>query len=125
MSPSHPTLSSFDFADEILRRLANKKTFPNLTKIVVAGHSAGGQFATRHEMANRLHDSLGVSISYGVANPSSYAWPAAVRPLPTGDADPSTADSDVRRPPPRDRAAPFTSRTARRARHPRTAPAAE
>jgi len=95
MSPSHPTLSSFDFADELLRRLANRETFPNLTKIVVAGHSAGGQFATRYEMANRLHDSLGVSISYVVANPSSYAWPAAVRPLPTGDADPSTADKEA------------------------------
>ncbi len=95
MSPSHPTLSSFDFVDEILRKLANKKTFPNLTKIVVAGHSAGGQYANRYEMANKLHDALGVTITYVVANPSSYAWPAAVRPLPTGDADPSGADKEA------------------------------
>ena len=88
MSPSNPTLSSFDFIDEIVRKLANKKTFPNLTKIVVAGHSAGGQFATRYEMTNKVHDTPGVTITYVVANPSSYAWPAAVRPLPTGDADP-------------------------------------
>jgi pimeloyl-ACP methyl ester carboxylesterase len=92
MSPSNPTLSSFDFMDEILRELANKKTFPNLTTIVVAGHSAGGQFATRYEMANKVDDgTLGVSVSYVVANPSSYAWPAATRPLPTGDANPATA----------------------------------
>jgi pimeloyl-ACP methyl ester carboxylesterase len=95
MSTSHPTLSSFDFVDEILRKLGNKKLFPNLTRIVVAGHSAGGQYATRYEMANKLHDSLGVSITYVVANPSSYAWPAAVRPLPTGDADPATADKEA------------------------------
>ena len=82
MSPTNPTLSSFDFMDEIVRKLANKKTFPNLTKIVVAGHSAGGQFATRYEMANKVHGTLGVTMSYVVANPSSYAWPAAVRPLP-------------------------------------------
>ena len=43
MSPTNPTISAFDFVDEIVRKLANKKTFPNLTKIVVAGHSAGGQ----------------------------------------------------------------------------------
>jgi hypothetical protein len=96
MSPSNPTLSSFDFADEILRRLGNKKNFPNLTKIVVTGHSAGGQFATRYEMSNKMHGTLpGVSITYVVANPSSYAWPAAVRPLPTGDGDPAMADKEA------------------------------
>lgn len=96
MSISHPTLSSFDFADEIVRKLANKKTFPNLTRIVVAGHSAGGQFATRYEMANTVDGTLDdVSLSYVVANPSSYAWPAAVRPLPTGDADPAMADKEA------------------------------
>jgi pimeloyl-ACP methyl ester carboxylesterase len=95
MSTSNPTLSSFDLADEIVRELANKKIFPNLTKIVIAGHSAGGQFATRYEMANKVHGTLGgVALSYVVANPSSYAWPAAVRPLPTGDADPANADKE-------------------------------
>jgi pimeloyl-ACP methyl ester carboxylesterase len=34
-------LSSFDFMDEILSRLARKDVFPNLKTIVVAGHSAG------------------------------------------------------------------------------------
>jgi pimeloyl-ACP methyl ester carboxylesterase len=96
MSPTNPTLSSFDLVDEILRKLANKKNFPNLTKVVVAGHSAGGQFATRYEMANKVHGTLGnVEVSYVVANPSSYAWPAAVRPLPTGDADPTKADKEA------------------------------
>ncbi|MFI5311171.1 MAG: alpha/beta fold hydrolase [Gemmatimonadales bacterium] len=95
MSTSNPTISAFDFVDEILRKLANKKTFPNLTKIVVAGHSAGGQFVTRYEMANKVHGTLGVSVSYVVANPSSYAWPAAVRPLAVGDADPTTADKEA------------------------------
>ncbi len=44
MSPSNPALSSFDFIDEIVRRLADKKNFPNLTKIVVAGHSAAASW---------------------------------------------------------------------------------
>jgi hypothetical protein len=88
---SNPALSSFDFVDEILRKLANKSVFPNLGAIVVAGHSAGGQFANRYEMGNKIHDTLGVPVTYVVANPSSYAWPDAVRPLPTGDADPAKA----------------------------------
>lgn len=96
MSPTNPSLSSFDFADEILRELADKKNFPNLTHIVVTGHSAGGQFANRYEMSNKVHGKLGgVTVSYAVANPSSYAWPAAVRPLPVGNADPSTADKEA------------------------------
>jgi pimeloyl-ACP methyl ester carboxylesterase len=92
MSPTNPTVSSFDFLDEIVRKLADKKTFPNLRRIVVAGHSAGGQVATRYAMTSKVHGTAGVSISYVVANPSSYAWPAAVRPLPTGDADPAATD---------------------------------
>ena len=96
MSTTHPTLSAFDVADEILRKLANKRTFPNLTKIVVAGHSAGGQYATRYAMSNKVHGTFGgVTVSYVVANPSTYAWPAAVRPLPAGDADPATADKEA------------------------------
>ena len=90
-SASHPTLTSFDFVDELLRKLANKKTFPNLTSIVVAGHSAGGQFVARYEMANRVHDTLGVPVTYVVANPSSYAWPDATRPTSVDDAAPESA----------------------------------
>ena len=87
-------LSSFDFMDEILRRLANKEFFPNLKTIVVAGHSAGGQFVIRYAMLNRVNDSLGIPISYIVANPSSYAYVNTLRPeastltTPAGDGSP-------------------------------------
>ncbi|MCC7194207.1 MAG: alpha/beta hydrolase [Gemmatimonadaceae bacterium] len=94
-STNNPKLTSFDFLDTLVRRLADKKVFPNLTKIVVAGHSAGGQVATRYEMANRVHDTPGVSISYVVANPSSYAWPVAERPLPVGNGNPEGADKEA------------------------------
>lgn len=90
-STSNPELTSFDFVDQILRKLANKSVFPNLKAIVVAGHSAGGQFVARYQMANKVHDTLGVAISYVVANPSSYAWPDATRPLSTDDAAPDAA----------------------------------
>jgi pimeloyl-ACP methyl ester carboxylesterase len=94
-SPTNPAITSFDFIDEIVRKLADRKVFPNLKAIVVAGHSAGGQLATRYAMTSKVHGTPGVSISYVVANPSSYAWPSAVRPLPVGNADPVGADKEA------------------------------
>jgi hypothetical protein len=73
-------LTSYDFADAILGKVANKNVFPNLKAIVVSGHSAGGQFVNRYEMASTVHDTLGVPITYVVANPSSYAYLDAKRP---------------------------------------------
>lgn len=77
---SNQSVTSFDAVDEILRKLANKQVFPNLKSIVVGGHSAGGQYVNRYEMANQVHDRLGVPVSYVVANPSSYAYPDSLRP---------------------------------------------
>ena len=86
-------LSSFDFMDEILRRLARKDMFPNLKTIVVAGHSAGGQFVMRYEMLNQVHDKLGTPVTYVVANPSSYAYVDNLRP--TASAFPATISTPV------------------------------
>jgi hypothetical protein len=77
-------LTSFDFVDEILRKVAGRQTFPNLKSIVVAGHSAGGQFVNRYEMSNRIHETLGVPVTYVVANPSSYAYLDNTRPAGEG-----------------------------------------
>jgi len=82
VAANYPKLTSYDFADAILRKLARKATFPNLKVIVLAGHSAGGQFVTRYEMANQVHESLGVPVAYVVSNPSSYAYPDPARPGP-------------------------------------------
>src|ERR1035437_5237613 len=46
---NHAKLTSLDFTDEILRKLAKKDIFPNLKAIVVSGHSAGGQYVDRSE----------------------------------------------------------------------------
>lgn len=91
-SINYPNLYSFDFVDNLVRKLANKKVFPNLTQIVIAGHSAGGQYVDRYAMSNKVDGSVrGVELSYVVADPSTYAWPTADRPLPVGDADPVDA----------------------------------
>jgi pimeloyl-ACP methyl ester carboxylesterase len=76
-------LTSFDFMDEIVRRLARKEVFPNLKIIVVAGHSAGGQFVIRYEMSNQVHDAVPIPISYVVSNPSAYTYVDDMRPTAT------------------------------------------
>jgi pimeloyl-ACP methyl ester carboxylesterase len=90
-SPVQKDLTSFDFIDAIVKKLADKKVFPNMGAIVIAGHSAGGQFVNRYEMANKIHDTIGVPMYYVVANPSSYAWPDATRPQPVNDGAPDNA----------------------------------
>jgi pimeloyl-ACP methyl ester carboxylesterase len=77
--------SSFEALDAILERLADRRVFPNLNQVVVAGHSGGGQVVQRYAIADRGSDALvrgGVAVRYVVANPSSYAYFTAERPEP-------------------------------------------
>ena len=69
--------SSFDALDAILARLADRKLFPNLKQVVVAGHSGGAQVVQRYAIAGKGEAALksaGIGVRYVVANPSSYAY---------------------------------------------------
>jgi len=99
-SSSTTTISSYGAMDVLLETLCNKKNYPNLQRIVVAGHSAGGQFVhrwglssdswcfgDRHgqpEGADGLVASL-PSIRVVAANPRSYAYLDKRRYFPTAD----------------------------------------
>jgi len=77
--------SSFEALDAILARLADKKLFPNLKEVVVAGHSGGGQVVQRYAIAGRGEAPLTaahIAVRYVVANPSSYAYFSGERPEP-------------------------------------------
>ena len=80
VATNNAKLTSYDFMDEIVRELTRKENFPNLKAIVISGHSAGGQFVTRYEMGNKIHESISVPITYIVSNPSSYSYLDAERP---------------------------------------------
>ncbi len=77
-------LSAFDVMDRLLLRCVH--LFPNLETIVLAGHSAGGQYMNRYSAANTLDLTLqqrfGIDILYIVANPSSYVYFTEERPIP-------------------------------------------
>jgi pimeloyl-ACP methyl ester carboxylesterase len=88
--------SSFDAVDAILARLADRKVFPSLKHVVLAGHSAGGQLVQRYAILGQAParlGALGLSMRYVVANPSSYAYLSAQRPRSIDDDCRTTFDT--------------------------------
>jgi pimeloyl-ACP methyl ester carboxylesterase len=79
--PRTATISSFAAMDQVLAQLSVTQRFPNADKIVVAGHSAGGQFVNRYAATTTLDPSLGIRRTYVVANPSSYLYLSNQRPV--------------------------------------------
>ena len=80
-------ISSFDVMDTIFQRLANRALFPNLNTIVLAGHSAGGQFVQRYAVLGHASQALAndaIHVRYVVANPATYLYFNDQRPQPTG-----------------------------------------
>jgi len=72
-------VSSFTVIDQLVEQLNNSTHFPNLKQVVVAGHSAGGQFVERYAVLNRVDGRLRTRMRYVVANPSSYMYLDEVR----------------------------------------------
>jgi pimeloyl-ACP methyl ester carboxylesterase len=81
------SLSSLDAYDHILEWLSEPGRLPGLTRIVLAGHSAGGQLVQRYAALNRTEEKLrraGIGLRYVVANPSSYIYFTNERLTPAG-----------------------------------------
>lgn len=89
------SISTFSVLDEILLTLADINRYPNLQRIVLAGHSAGGQIIQRYALFSTIgtggvqSSSLrsDLSISYYVANPSSTTYLDDRRPVTTSVSD--------------------------------------
>src|SRR5438445_13467960 len=74
-------IDSFSAMDGLLAALDDKARFPALKEIVVAGHSAGGQYVQRYAAGNRIEPTLSTPVRYLVANPSSYLYLEPWRPV--------------------------------------------
>ncbi len=69
------TVSSFAAMDQLLSLVDDTARFPNLARVVVTGHSAGGQFVNRYAIGSPGLESGGdVPVRYVVMNPSSYLY---------------------------------------------------
>ena len=82
-------LSAFQPIDDLLAALIDPVRFPQLDRIVVAGHSAGGQIVQRYAALNAIDEKVraaGTRLSYVIANPSSYLYFTPERAGDTGGA---------------------------------------
>lgn len=69
-------ISAFGVIDSIVTSLGNKANFPNLTKIVITGHSSGAFFTQLYGAANQLDGTLpGITFEYVAANSQYYYYP--------------------------------------------------
>ena len=79
-------VSSFAVLDALLETLSDRKHWPALDLVVLAGHSAGGQFVQRYAVASAptVLSHQGIHTRFVVANPSSYLYFDARRPTEHG-----------------------------------------
>ncbi|WP_186028588.1 alpha/beta hydrolase [Burkholderia gladioli] len=76
-------LGSMAVLDALLARFADRRRYPALGSVVVAGHSAGAQLLQRYAVVGHGDEALarlGVAVRYVVANPSSYLYFNGRRP---------------------------------------------
>jgi pimeloyl-ACP methyl ester carboxylesterase len=81
-------ISSFDVLDAILHTFASREQFASLAEVVIAGHSGGAQVVQRYAVVARDEAPLaarGIALRYVVANPSSYVYFDAMRPVASGE----------------------------------------
>ena len=77
-------LSAFKVLDDLLVKITESKNFPNLTSVTLAGHSAGAQLVQRYAVLNQVDELIrarSLDLRYVVANPSSFLYFTAQRPV--------------------------------------------
>ena len=70
-----PRLTSFAVLDKLIAAVTRRN--PGLRRVLIMGHSAGGQFVLRYAAMNNHHETWqgqGVFLQYVVANASSYLY---------------------------------------------------
>ncbi len=91
---STPHVSSFTVIDDLLKKINDATVFPNVTQVVMAGHSAGAQMYQRYAAFNDVYETMRpqISLKYAFANAGTYMYFSTDRP--TGSAaDGATAFS--------------------------------
>jgi hypothetical protein len=79
---NHMEVSSFRIMDEIVKRLMNKDLFPHLKRLIITGHSAGGQLTQRYALGTQVTELYpSVQFQFVVVNPGSYVYLSSQRPV--------------------------------------------
>ncbi len=80
-------ISSFTAIDLLLLYLADRRSFPQLQQVIIAGHGMGADFVQRYVAVGQSPDLLtmeGLPVRYLVANASSYLYFTGLRPAAAG-----------------------------------------
>ncbi len=89
-----PRISSCAALDTILVRLSDRAKFARLARIVIVGHSAGGQLLHRYAATSRVAPTIpDIPIRYIAANPSTWLYLGPERAVGNGFAIPVSAAS--------------------------------
>lgn len=79
-SSAPSAVSAFGLVDQLIDRLADKTSFPNLETIVVTGHSSGGLFTHLFAAANQSEPAYPeLEFEYVVANSQYFYYPNGQR----------------------------------------------
>jgi len=90
-------ISYFSAIDQLVSSICGSGNFSNLRRVVLVGHSGGGQFVNRYAGCSPIQ-CVGISFRYIVMNPSSYMYLNDERWIPGTPHDfavPSTATRDT------------------------------
>lgn len=98
-------ISSFEVTNRMLQQAVD--SYPNLERIVITGHSAGGQFAARYILSAVIPSGFPEdNVIFAPANPTSFSYVSGERPVqpltyPITFAIPTRADCDGKNDPER------------------------
>jgi hypothetical protein len=80
------SMNSYEIMDSLITFVLGSGKFPNIQKVIVAGHSSGGQFVQRYSAITPLPDLLpAVRFRFIIMNPSSYLYLDERRPAANGN----------------------------------------
>lgn len=84
VKPPAKGVSSFTVIDVLLMYLADRKQFPSLRHITLAGHGMGADFVMRYAAMGKAAGALAadqIALRYVAANPASYLYMTRERPV--------------------------------------------
>ena len=77
-------VSTFELMDSLLSRLSNKDLFPQLTDILITGHSSGAAFVHMYSSTKQNNMYSNLNLHFSVVNNQYFLHPDSTRLLPNG-----------------------------------------
>ena len=83
-SPFGQNISSFQAIDSLLSKLSNKQFFPQLSDVIITGHSSGAAFVHMLSYSKSNNNFKGINIHFAVVNNQYFTHPESRRMYSSG-----------------------------------------